>query len=70
MHHEKNSLFVVEAHLDLIQLAIDVALDNVKSVKNAMESNLLRYPVESWDEDSIPSWLKEIPLTKRGRSGK
>ena len=31
---------------------------------------LLRYPVESWDEDSIPPWLKEIPLTKRGRSGK
>ena len=31
---------------------------------------LFRYPVESWDEDSIPSWLKEIPLTQRGRSGK
>ena len=31
---------------------------------------LLRYPVESWNENDIPLWLKEIPLTHRGRSGK
>ena len=31
---------------------------------------LVQYPVESWDKDNIPSWLDEIPLTQRGRSGK
>jgi orotate phosphoribosyltransferase len=31
---------------------------------------LVQYPVESWDEDNIPLWLDEIPLTQRGRSGK
>ncbi len=52
-HHTRQALFIVEPHLDLIQLAIDVALDNVSSVKNAMELNLLRYPsnneIEKWD---------------------
>ena len=31
---------------------------------------LLNYPVESWDENDIPDWLKKIPMTQRGRSGK
>ena len=31
---------------------------------------LLNYPVESWDEKNIPDWLKKVPMTKRGRSGK
>ena len=31
---------------------------------------LVQYPVESWNEEDIPSWLDEIPLTQRGRSGK
>ena len=31
---------------------------------------LLNHPVESWDKDSIPDWLNEIPITVHGRSGK
>ena len=31
---------------------------------------LLKYPVQSWGTDNVPSWLAEIPLTQRGRSGK
>lgn len=31
---------------------------------------LLNYPVESWDGNDIPDWLKKIPMTQRGRSGK
>ena len=31
---------------------------------------LLNHPVESWDEDHIPEWLSETPMTHRGRSGK
>jgi hypothetical protein len=54
-HHSRHALFVVEPHLDLIQISTDVSLDNVKAVKNAMELNLLRYPAESeikkWEED-------------------
>lgn len=52
-HHSRKALFVVEPHLDLVQMAIDVATDNVPAVKNAMELNLLRYPssseVEKWE---------------------
>ena len=31
---------------------------------------LLQYPVESWDDGSVPGWLQEIPIIKPGRSGK
>ena len=31
---------------------------------------LLQYPVESWDDGSVPGWLQGIPITKPGRSGK
>ena len=31
---------------------------------------LLHYPVKSWDNDSVPDWLQNIPITKPGRSGK
>ena len=31
---------------------------------------LVQYPVESWEENKMPDWLKNIPLTKPGRSGK
>lgn len=54
-HHKRHALFVVEPHLDLIQISTDVALDNIKAVKNAMELNLLRYPTEKeikdWGDD-------------------
>ena len=50
-HHQRHALFVVEPHLDLIQISTDVSLDNVKAVKNAMELNLLRYPTDSEVEE-------------------
>ena len=53
-HHNRHALFIVEPHLDLIQISIDVALDNIKAVKNAMELNLLRYPTEL----EIKNWEK------------
>ena len=31
---------------------------------------LVQYPVKSWSKDEIPDWLKKIPVTKPGRSGK
>lgn len=31
---------------------------------------LVQYPVKSWSKDEIPDWLKKIPITKPGRSGK
>ena len=32
--------------------------------------SLLELPIESWDEKDMPDWLKEIPITSPGRSGK
>jgi len=31
---------------------------------------LLNYPVESWDKNDLPDWLRKVPMTERGRSGK
>ena len=31
---------------------------------------LLTMPVESWEESEVPDWLREIPITSPGRSGK
>ncbi|MAV58861.1 MAG: orotate phosphoribosyltransferase [Candidatus Marinimicrobia bacterium] len=33
-------------------------------------TSLLRLPAQSWEPDSIPDWLKNIPITSRGRTGK
>tara|TARA_Y100001980_G_C14553808_1_gene339551 strand:- start:1029 stop:1601 length:573 start_codon:yes stop_codon:yes gene_type:complete len=33
-------------------------------------TSLLRLPAQSWEPNSIPNWLKNIPLTSRGRTGK
>ena len=33
-------------------------------------TSLLRLPAQSWEPDSIPDWLKNIPITTRGRTGK
>ena len=31
---------------------------------------LVEVPIESWDENNIPDWLNEIPITKPGSTGK
>ena len=33
-------------------------------------STLLKFPVESWDGNDLPKWLKDVPITKPGRTGK
>ena len=33
-------------------------------------STLLNFPVKSWHEDDVPSWLKKIEIIKPGRTGK
>ena len=31
---------------------------------------LLKMKIESWEEDEVPNWLQEIPITKPGSTGK
>ena len=31
---------------------------------------LIQYPVDSWSSEDVPDWLKQVPITKPGRSGK
>ena len=63
-HHKKQSLFIVEKRLSLVQMAIDISMDDIHSVKKAMELQLLRYPttkeVDTWElneEDDIAAYL-------------
>jgi len=42
-------------------------------VKNDFKQDyksLLELPIDSWEEEDMPNWLKEIPITSPGRSGK
>jgi len=32
--------------------------------------SLVNLPIDSWEEEDVPEWLKEIPITSPGRSGK
>ena len=32
--------------------------------------SLLTMPIESWEEEDVPDWLRKIPITSPGRSGK
>ena len=32
--------------------------------------SLLNLPIDSWEEEDVPDWLSEIPITSPGRSGK
>ena len=44
---------------------------NIKPVDFGFQYKpLVQYPVDSWSLENIPDWLKKIPITKPGRSGK
>ena len=40
-HHERQTLFKVSRDLDIFDVAIDLAIDNVEEVKKYLESNQL-----------------------------
>ena len=54
-HFERKALFVVSRHLDLIDVAVDIAEDNVIRIKEAVEKNDIRHPSSSeisvWSAD-------------------
>ena len=37
---------------------------------NAPFTSLLSLPTQSWENDQVPDWLNEVPLTKPGSTGK
>ena len=43
--------------------------DKKKIFKYSYET-LLNFPVESWNEDECPEWLKKIPINQPGSTGK
>ena len=53
-HHERNALFILDSELNLIDTAINIALDRVELVKGPMDKNQIRRPnekeVDLWDK--------------------
>ena len=53
-HHERNALFILDSELNLIDTAINIALDRVELVKGSMNKNQIRRPKEKevclWDK--------------------
>ena len=45
-HYERKALFVAGQHLDLVEIAIDIAEDNVQRIKEVLESGELRQPTD------------------------
>ena len=57
-----------EANVVGICSLVDRALEQIEFGYNY--KTLLTMPVESWEESEVPDWLREIPITSPGRSGK
>ena len=51
-HFKRDALFVVESNLNLVEVAVDIAEDNVSKIKEALDSGQLRKPTE----DEIEDW--------------
>jgi len=64
--------------IDLLS-TYDVKIKGVICIVNRSENNLdfgypfislLNLPTQSWEYENCPNWLKEIPITKPGSTGK
>ena len=51
-HFKRDALFVVDPDLSLVEVAVDIAEDNVLKIKNILEAGKLRKP---YDEE-IDDW--------------
>ena len=49
---------------------VDRSLEIRETFQGYKYKSLLHLPIEAWEESKIPQWLKEIPITSPGRSGK
>jgi len=54
-HHKRGALINVSESLDLVQVGVDVAEDNVESIRQLMSDGQIGRPtdgqVESWDKE-------------------
>ena len=51
-HYKRDALFVAGSDLSLVEVAVDIAEDNVSKIKEVLESGQLRKPTE----DEIEDW--------------
>ena len=83
-HNRKGDINLLRKYknfFNLITLKKKVGSDNIiqssSLIRNLIENDfgykyksLLKLPIESWEEDNVPDWLDQIPITSPGRSGK
>jgi hypothetical protein len=54
-HHQRETVFLISEQLDLIEVAIAVALDKIEDIKTWQETGDFRrpdsYEVETWEKD-------------------
>ena len=55
---------------EIVGIVSIVDRNDKKKIFNYPYETLLNFPVQSWDEDECPNWLKKIPISKPGSTGK
>ena len=55
---------------EIVGIVSIVDRNDKKKIFNYPYETLLNFPVQSWDEDECPDWLKKIPISKPGSTGK
>ena len=61
---------VEKYNANIIGIVSIVDRNDKKKIFKYPYETLLNFPVESWDEDECPQWLKKIPINKPGSTGK
>ena len=61
---------VGESGAEIVGVSSIVDRSNKKIDFGAPHSPLLKMKIDSWGEGEVPQWLKRIPITKPGSTGK
>ena len=54
-HHKRGAMFLVDSDLDLIEVAVSIAEDNITYIKDLLGNDRIRKP----REDEVEQWNKE-----------
>ena len=61
---------IEEYDANIVGIVSIVDRNDKKKIFSYPYDTLLNFPVESWNEDECPDWLKKIPISKPGSTGK
>tara|TARA_R110002072_G_scaffold534_7_gene4148 strand:- start:53509 stop:53805 length:297 start_codon:yes stop_codon:yes gene_type:complete len=54
-HHKRGAMYLIDGELDLIEVAVAIAEDNITFIKDLLGNNKLRKP----SDEEVDQWNKE-----------